>query len=92
MKRDHAIGTLVAMSATAASLLCLILLATLPAVAQEVQSNPQVIDEDYHDTSIPVREMTPMERLGGSQHLVIPLRRKPGLPVVSEEPDSVTQN
>ena len=92
MKRDHAIGTLVAMSATAASLLCLILLATLPAVAQEVQSNPQVIDEDYHDTSISVREMTPMEPLGGSQHLVIPLRRKPGLPVVSEEPDSVTQD
>ena len=29
----------------------------LPARAQEAESNPQVVNEDYHDTSIPVREM-----------------------------------
>ena len=93
MKRDHAIGTLVAVPATVASLLCLMLLATLAAPAQEVQTNPQVINEDYHDTSIPVSEMVQgVPFVGVSPQFVLPVRRKPGLTVVSPEPDAATQD
>jgi len=92
MKKDHAIGRLINVFATLTSLLSLMLLATLPAPAQEVQTDAQVINEDYHDTSVPVRELAPLVPLGSSQQIVLPLRRKPGLPVVSPEPDAVTQD
>ena len=92
MKKDHAIGRLINVFATLTSLLSLMLLATLPAPAQEVQTDAQVINEDYHDTSVPVRELAPLVPLGSSQQIVLPLRRKPGLPVVGPEPDAVTQD
>jgi hypothetical protein len=39
--------------------LSLVLLATIPAQAQEAEDNPQVVNEDYPDTSIPIREIAP---------------------------------
>jgi hypothetical protein len=80
-------------SITLLSLLCLMLFATPASPAQEdVQTGPEVIQEDYHDTSIPVREMAPEAPLGTSQRVVIPLRRRPWPPMVSSEPDAVSQN
>jgi hypothetical protein len=73
-------------------MLCLVFFAALPVSAQEVQSAPEVIDEDYHDTSIPVRDMAPVAAPDGSQRVVVPLRRKPGPPLISSEPDAVSQN
>ncbi len=87
------IRRLACVSTTLLWLLCLMLFATLPAPAQEeVQTGPEVIDEDYHDTSIPVSEMAPEPALGSSQQVVIPLRRRPGPPIVSPEPDAVSQD
>ena len=74
------------------SMLCLVFFAALPVSAQEVQSAPEVIDEDYHDTSIPVRDIAPVAAPDGSRRVVVPLRRRPGPPIISSEPDAVTQN
>jgi hypothetical protein len=74
------------------SMLCIVFLTTLPVSAQEVQSGPEVIDEDYHDTSVPVRDMAPVAPPAGSQQFVVPLLRKPGPPIISSEPDAVSQN
>src|SRR5215471_10595024 len=73
--------------------LCLMLFATPPAPAQDLQTGPKVIEEDYHDTSIPISEMAPPAApVRGPQQIVIPLRRRPWPPIVSPEPDAVSQN
>ncbi len=82
----------VGLAARLLSMLCLVFFAALPVSAQEVQSGPEVIDEDYHDTSIPVRDMTPVAPPDGSQRVVVPLRRRPWPPIISSEPDAVSQN
>jgi len=82
----------VGLAARLLSMLCLVFFAALPVSAQEVQSAPEVIDEDYHDTSIPVRDMAPVAPPAGSGQVVVPLRRKPGPPLISSEPDAVSQN
>ena len=79
-------------SATLLSVLCLMLSPALPALAQEAESGPEIVEEDYHDISPPIRELAPVAPLGSSQHVVIPLRRRPGPPIVSPEPDAVTQD
>ncbi len=81
----------VTLSATLLLLSCLMLFATVPATAQEVETGPEIIDEDYHDTSIPVRDMAPVAPLAPSQRVVLPLHRRPGPPIVSPEPDAVSQ-
>ena len=86
------ITRLQSLSATLLSVLCLMLWATLPVLAQEAETGPEIIEEDYHDTSPPIRELAPVAPLGSSQHVVIPLRRRPSPPIVSPEPDAVTQD
>ena len=87
------IGRPVSVFATFSSLLCLMLFAIVLTPAQEdVQIGPEVVEEDYHDTSIPLREMVPVPPLGTSQRVVIPLRRRPWPPIVSSEPEAVSQN
>jgi hypothetical protein len=92
MKRDRLSGSSTGLSAIPLSLVCLTLFATVPATAQSEQTGPEVIEEDYHDTSIPVRDMAPIAPLGSSRHVVKPLGRRPGPPIVSPEPDAVTQD
>jgi len=71
----------------------MMLFAIVPAPAQEdLQIGPEVVEEDYHDTSIPIREMVPVPPLGTLQRVVVPLRRRPWPPIVSPEPDAVSQN
>ena len=82
----------VGLAARLLSMFCLVFFAALPVSAQEVQSAPEVIDEDYHDTSIPVRDMTPVAAPDGSRRVLVPLRRRPGPPIISSEPDAVSQN
>src|SRR5262252_6077062 len=91
MKKDHAIGRLINVFATLTSLLSLMLLATLPAPAQEVQTDAQVINEDYHDTSVPVRELAPLVPPGSSKHTGLTRRTKRGLRVVRPEPAAGTK-
>ena len=71
MTGNHVVPRLVSVFASVSSLLCPILSATLSASAQEVQTNSQVIDEDYHDTSIPVREMAPVPAPGGASSVCL---------------------
>jgi hypothetical protein len=92
MKEVEMIGNCLGLAVRLLSMLCLMFLATLPVSAQEVQSAPEVIEEDYHDTSIPVRDMAPVAPPAGSQRVVVPLRRRPGPPIISSEPDAVSQN
>ena len=92
MKGDQMMRRLESRSATLLSVLCLMLSPTLPALAQEAESGPEIVEEDYHDISPPIRELAPVAPLGSSQHVVIPLRRRPGPPIVSPEPDAVTQD
>jgi len=92
MDRDRLLGSGVGVAAIPVWLVCLMLFAIVPTTAQDDQTVPEVIDEDYHDTSIPVRDMAPVVPLGSSQHVVIPLRRRPGSPIVSPEPDAVIQD
>ena len=93
MKGDRMSGRPVSVFATFSSLLCLMLFAIVLTPAQEdVQIGPEVVEEDYHDTSIPLREMVPVPPLGTSQRVVIPLRRRPWPPIVSSEPEAVSQN
>jgi hypothetical protein len=91
MKEIPMITNSVGLAARLLSMLCLVFFAALPVSAQEVQSAPEVIDEDYHDTSIPVRDMAPVAPRPGPR-VVLPLRRRPGSPIVSSEPDAVTQD
>jgi len=92
MEWDHTVARGVTVF-TLSSLFCLMLLATLPVPAQDVQTNPEVINEDYHDTSISVRELAPLVPLGSLPRFILPLRHKPGPPSpVSAEPDAVTQD
>src|SRR5215472_8296819 len=92
MEEDQMIRRLQSLSATLLSVLCLMLWATLPVLAQEAETGPEIIEEDYHDTSIPLREMVPVPPLGTSQRVVIPLLRRPWPPIVSSEPEAVSQN
>src|SRR6516225_93528 len=93
MKGDRMSGRPVSVFATFSSLLCLMLFAIVLTPAQEdVQIGPEVVEEDYHDTSIPLREMVPVPPLGTSQRVVIPLRRRPWPPIVSSEPEAVSHN
>src|SRR6516165_4637784 len=93
MKRDRMIGRLGSVLTNLLSLLCMMLFAIVPAPAQEdLQIGPEVVEEDYHDTSIPLREMIPVPTLGRSQQVVIPLRRRPWPPIVSSELDAVSHN
>src|SRR6516162_11013889 len=92
MKGDQMMRRLESRSATLLSVLCLMLSPTLPALAQEAESGPEIVEEDYHDISPPIRELAPVAPLGSSQHVVIPLRRRPSPPIVSPEPDAVTQD
>ncbi len=54
------------------------------------QGGPQVIPEDHHDTSGPLRSMPQIPPNSGGQHIV-PLRY-PGPAVVTTQPDSVRQS
>src|SRR6516225_7782401 len=92
MKEVPMITNCVGLATRLLSMLCLVFFAALPVSAQEVQSAPEVIDEDYHDTSIPVRDIAPVAAPDGSRRVVVPLRRRPGPPIISSEPDAVTQN
>jgi hypothetical protein len=92
MKEVPMITNCVGLAARLLSMLCLVFFAAFPVSAQEVQSGPEVIEEDYHDTSIPVRDLTPVASPAGSQRVVVPLRQRPGPPIISSEPDAVSQN
>jgi hypothetical protein len=61
-----------------------------PAPAQEVQTDPQVIYEDYHDTSPPLREIPSVE-LPASASRTIPWLRTNRPPMVMVAPDAVAQ-
>jgi len=69
----------------------LCLLCGLPASAEEVQRNPLIIHEDHHDTSPPVDELARLVPLGSVHHVIKPLHRRPGPPIISSEPDSALQ-
>ena len=58
--------------------------------AQDAEAGPVIISSDHFDTSPAVRDMLPVEFIPGTRH-IMPLHRKPGPPIVSAEPDSITQ-
>ena len=57
-----------------------------------VQTRPDVIYEDYHDTSLPLRDMVLPAQANVGAPQVIPWHPRPGLPFISSEPDSVLQD
>lgn len=69
----------------------LVLLSASPRSAQELQTGPIVISETAHAVTPPVRDMAPAAPRTREQRTALPVRRRPGLPILSFEPDSVLQ-
>jgi len=67
-----------------AVLVCVLALPTTIATAQQVQTGPEIINETYHDTSIPVRFLAAMATHPANK-AVLPLHRRPGPPFVARE-------
>jgi hypothetical protein len=67
----------------------LVRMKSAPAQAVEVQTGPEIIYEEGHDTSPPLREIPPAPAPAGWR--VMPLHRKAGPPFVTAENDSVLQ-
>ena len=63
----------------------------LPASAQDIQTGPIVIPEQAHAVTPPVREMASVAPRAGGQGMALPVRRRPGPPILSVKPDSVVQ-
>jgi len=63
----------------------------LPASAQDIQTGPIVIPEQAHAVTPPVREMASVAARAGRQGVALPVRRRPGPPILSLKPDSVVQ-
>jgi len=67
-----------------AVLVCVLALPTTIAIAQQVQTGPEIINETHHDTSIPVRFLATMATHPANK-AVLPLHRRPGPPFVARE-------
>ena len=68
-----------------------VLPSALPASAQDIQTGPIVIPEEAHAVTPPVREMASVAPLAAGQRGPLPVRRRPGPPILSLKPDSVVQ-
>ena len=67
-----------------AVLVCVLGLPTTIAIAQQVQTGPEIINETHHDTSIPIRFLAAMATHPANK-AVLPLHRRPGPSFVARE-------
>jgi hypothetical protein len=78
----------------------LVLSVPVPALGEsqfqpQVQTSPEVVQEDHHDTSIPLRDLTllaPSHRAKSSKPAQALPWRRTGRPIIASEPDSALQS
>jgi hypothetical protein len=88
MKFQHKSGRRLVVVFMPALFLCSL---DLPMSAQAVQSGPMVIPETGHAITPPVSAVAFTAPSSGRQRTALPVRRRPGLPIMSMVPDSVVQ-